>query len=49
VDAPGGDYHLSAGSPAIGAGTDVSALPTDWEGNLCSQTSEVSETSEVCM
>lgn len=28
-----GDYHLTSSSPCIGAGTDVGAFPTDFDGN----------------
>ncbi len=33
VDAGGGDYHLAGGSPAIGAGTSISELSGDNDGN----------------
>jgi hypothetical protein len=34
VNAPGGDYHLTAGSPAINAGTTIGAPSYDLEGAL---------------
>jgi len=34
VDAPNGDFHLQAGSPAIDAGAVPSVVTTDFEGNI---------------
>jgi hypothetical protein len=34
VDAPGGDFHMRAGSPAVDAGRAAGAPSTDFDGRL---------------